>query len=236
MNYNCIIVDDDPASIKVIEQLVQQNQQLTLIGNAKDAMEAMAYLQNNQIDIVLLDIEMPGMSGLDFINTLREKPEIILVTSQKDYAIQAFEYEVTDYLLKPVSFQRFLKAINRAAANITQKYQSETNNHQQESSSTIFVKEKNQFSRLDKDEILFVEAYGDYVNIYTSNQKYTIHSTMKNMEKKLDDNNFMRVHRSYIVNLDKIETFDETLVFIQRNMIPIGGSFKDKLIKRLNLF
>ena len=236
MNYNCIIVDDDPASIKVIEHLVQQNQQLTLIGNAKDAMEATAYLQNNQIDIVLLDIEMPGMSGLDFINTLREKPEIILVTSQKDYAIQAFEYEVTDYLLKPVSFQRFLKAINRATANITQKYQSETNNHQQESSSTIFVKEKNQFSRLDKDEILFVEAYGDYVNIYTSNQKYTIHSTMKNMEKKLDDNNFMRVHRSYIVNLDKIETFDETLVFIQRNMIPIGGSFKDKLIKRLNLF
>lgn len=236
MNYNCIIVDDDPASIKVIEQLVQQNQQLTLIGNAKDAMEAMAYLQNNQVDIVLLDIEMPGMSGLDFINTLMEKPEIILITSQKDYAIDAFDYEVTDYLLKPVSFQRFLKAINRATSNITQRTQSETNNHQQESSSTIFVKEKNQFSRLERDEILFVEAFGDYVNIYTSNQKYTIHSTMKNMEKKLDDNNFMRVHRSYIVNLGKIETFDETLVFIQRNMIPIGGSFKDKLIKRLNLF
>jgi len=235
MQYNCIIVDDDPASIKVLEQLVQKATQLTLVGNAKDAMEAMNYLQNNRIDIVLLDIEMPGMSGLDFIDTLKEKPEIILVTSQKDYAIKAFDYEVTDYLLKPVGFQRFLKAINRAATNINQKEQS-SNNHQQQKPTTIFVKEKNQFTRLEKNEILFVEAYGDYVNIYTNKKKYTIHSTMKNMENKLAEDNFMRVHRSYIVNLDKIETFDENLVFIEQNMIPIGGSFKDKLLQRLNLF
>ena len=235
MSYNCIIVDDDQASIKVLEKMVSKTSHLQLVGNAQNAMEATTLLQNNTIDIVLLDIEMPGMTGLDFINTLKEKPEIILVTSQKEYAIEAFDYEVTDYLLKPVEFKRFFKAINRATENILK---SQPSNHEEEEkpAKTIFIKERNQFTRLEKEKILFVEAYGDYVNIYTTDKKYTIHSTMKNMESKLNDTNFMRVHRSYIVNLDKIETFDENLVFIQKKMIPIGGSYKDKLIKRLNLF
>ncbi len=234
MNYNCIIVDDDPASIKVLEQLVNKTDQLNLVGNAKDAMEAISYIQNNAIDIVLLDIEMPGMSGLDFINTIRSKPEIILVTSQKEYAIEAFDYEVTDYLLKPVGFKRFLKAINRAMENIMQNQPGNTD--AQQNPTTIFIKEKNQFTRIEKANILFVEAYGDYVNIYTDDSKYTIHSTMKNIENKLSDTNFMRVHRSYVVNLDKIETFDENLVFVNQKMIPIGGSYKNKLIQKLNLF
>lgn len=235
MSYNCIIVDDDQASIKVLEQLVNQTNELKLIGKAKDGVEAMSYLQNNRIDICLLDIEMPGMSGLEFINTLREKPEIIFVTSQKEYAIEAFDYEVTDYLLKPVALKRFIKAINRAIENIHQNIPKPQEN-QDSPPSTIFIKEKNQFSRLEKAKILFVEAYGDYVNIYTSQKKYTIHSTMKNIENKLAENNFMRIHRSYIVNLDKIDTLDENLVFVEQNMLPIGGSYKNRLIKKLNLF
>jgi len=234
MTYNCIIVDDDIASIKVIEQLVKKSSQLNLVGNADSAWDAISYMQNNNIDIIFLDIEMPEMSGLDFINLLEYKPQIILVTSQKEYAIEAFEYEVTDYLLKPVSYQRFLKAISRAMDHLAQRQMQ--NNNNQHPPSTIFIKERNQFTRLEKAAILYVEAFGDYVNIYTDGAKYTIHATMKNIEGKLVDDNFMRVHRSYIVNLDKIETFDESLLFIKQNMLPIGGSYKDKLIQRLNLF
>ena len=169
MSYNCIIVDDDPASVKVLEKMVEKTSQLHLVGNAKNAMEATNLLQNNNIDIVLLDIEMPGMTGLDLINTLKERPEIILVTSQKEYAIEAFDYEVTDYLLKPVEFKRFFKAINRATENILKSTPQAQNHQSQESEEnspkTIFIKERNQFTSVEKDKIFYVEPCFDYGKI-----------------------------------------------------------------------
>lgn len=234
MPYKTIIVDDDDLSIKILEKMVNMADHLQNVGSAKDAIQANSILQNNPVDIVLLDIEMPEMNGLQFINTLRERPEIILVTSQKDYATEAFDYEVTDYLLKPVSYQRFMKAINRATANLSaSKNQGKGPNQKQDS--TIFIKERNQFTKLDKNLIQYVEAYGDYVNIYTPYRKYTIHSTMKGMEKKLDDERFMRVHRSYIVNVELIESFDENILFVQQQLIPVGGNYKHQLLQRLGL-
>ncbi len=236
MPYKTLIVDDDDLSIKVLEKMVSMADHLQNTGNAKDAIQANSILQNHPVHIVLLDIEMPEMSGLQFINTLRERPEIILVTSQKDYATEAFDYEVTDYLLKPVSYQRFMKAINRATSNLnltSSKSQSKDTNQKQDS--TIFIKERNQFTRLDKNLIQYVEAYGDYVNIYTPNRKYTIHSTMKSMEKKLNDERFMRVHRSYIVNIELIESIDENILFLQQQLIPVGGNYKGQLLQRLGL-
>lgn len=234
MNYQTIIVDDDDLSVKVLEKMVNATSHLTHAGSAKSAIEATSLLANNQVDIVLLDIEMPEMSGLQFINTLRQRPEIILVTSQRDYAIDAFEYEVTDYLLKPVPFQRFMKAINRASENL-QKATAKPVQEEEKPSTTIFIKERNQFTRLDKSQIQYVEAYGDYVHIQTANQQHTIHSTMKAMQQKLEDGEFMRVHRSYIVNTRLIESFDENLLFIRNQVIPVGGNYKQRLMKRLGL-
>lgn len=236
MNYRVLIVDDDNFSIRVMEKMVEETVYLTHVGNAKNAIQATSMLQNQQVDIVLLDIEMPEMSGLQFINTLRNPPEIILVTAQKDYAIEAFDYDVTDYLLKPVPFERFMKAINRAIENLKKnKPKAETNSNNEVRDSTIFIKERNQFTRLEKSEIHYVEAYGDYVNIYTDKQKYTIHSTMKGMQQKLDDGRFMRVHRSYIINVEMIESFDESLVFVKNQIIPVGGNYKRQLMERLGL-
>jgi two-component system LytT family response regulator len=234
MPYKTLIVDDDDLSIKVLEKMVTMADHLKNVGNAKDAIQANSIMQNNPVDIVLLDIEMPEMNGLQFINTLRERPEIILVTSQKDYATEAFDYEVTDYLLKPVSYQRFMKAINRATANLSAS-RKQSKGTDQKQDSTIFIKERNQFTRLDKNIIQYVEAYGDYVNIYTPYHKYTINSTMKSMEKKLDDERFMRVHRSYIVNIELIESFDENILFVQQQLIPVGGNYKRQLLQRLGL-
>ncbi len=234
MTYQTLIVDDDDLSIKVLEKMVAMAGHLKHVGSAKDALQATSILQNQQVDIVLLDIEMPEMTGLQFINTLRHRPEIILVTAQKDYAIEAFDYEVTDYLLKPVAFERFMKAINRATANLASaKNQSQEATNKADS--TIFIKERNQFTRLDKSLIHYVEAYGDYVNIYTSKRKYTVHSTMKGMEQKLADERFLRVHRSYIVNVELIESFDESILFVQQKMIPVGGNYKRQLLQRLGL-
>lgn len=235
MTYRTLIVDDDDLSIRVLEKMVAMAGHLTHVGSAKSALQAISILQNEPVDIVLLDIEMPEMSGLQFINTLHQRPEIILVTAQKDYAIEAFDYEVTDYLLKPVAFERFMKAINRAAANLSAGQTSKQQEQAQKPDSTIFIKERNQFTRLDKSLILFVEANGDYVNIYTYERKYTIHSTMKAMEKKLTDDRFMRVHRSYIVNVELIETLDESILFIQKHLIPVGGNYKHQLLQRLGL-
>lgn len=235
MPYKTLIVDDDDLSIKVLEKMIEMVDHLQNVGSAKNAIQANSILQDQSVDIVLLDIEMPEMSGLQFINTLRQRPEIILVTSQKDYATEAFDYEVTDYLLKPVSNQRFMKAINRATANLSASKSPSKVPNQKQQDSTIFIKERNQFTRLDKNLIQYVEAYGDYVNIYTPNRKYTIHSTMKGMEQKLDDERFMRVHRSYIVNVELIESFDENILFVQQQLIPVGGNYKRQLLQRLGL-
>lgn len=228
MELNSIIVDDDEMSRRVLTSMVQKTGNLNLVGVAKSALEAANLVDNNKVHIIFLDIEMPEMTGLDLINTLKHRPHIILVTSKKEYALEAFEYEVADYLLKPVTMQRFLKAVNRVKESLERSEDS--------IGETVFVKDGSQFNRLEKLRILFVEAFGDYVNIHTKEKKYTVHSTMKNMENKLPKDKFIRVHRSYIVQLDKIDSIDEGIIFINKHMIPIGGSYRESLMKRLNLF
>lgn len=231
MKLNCIVVDDDKMSREVLKNLVEKTEHLELVGIANDALQASNLLAQNNTDIIFLDVEMPEMTGMDLIKSLKDMPQIILVTSNKDYAIEAFEYDVADYLLKPINPQRFLKSVIR----IKEKIENQKNSFQQDDK-TIFIKDGTQLTKLEKKSILYIEAYGDYVNIYTDDSKYTIHSTMKNIANKLEKSQFMRVHRSYIVQLEKIDSIDESMIFIERKMIPIGGSFKEDLMKRLNLF
>jgi DNA-binding LytR/AlgR family response regulator len=231
---NCIIIDDDKLSRRVIEELVNKTESLTLSGSFSNAVEAINFLkQQENIELIFLDIEMPEMSGIDFLDTIKNTPQIIIVSSKGKYAINAFEYDVTDYLLKPVTYARFYKAIDKAM-NRAQRVSLSTSGKDE-----IFIKKNSSLVKLKYDDILYVEALENYVIFNTYNDKYTIHFTMKAVEQKLPLNKFARVHRSFIVNTNSINEIDDNAIIIKTaegsKSIPIGKSYRDKLMDDLNL-
>lgn len=226
---NCIIVDDEQMSRDAVEHCVKQTDFLQVVKVCSNAIDAIKVLEKNHIDLVFLDVEMPEMSGLDMIRNLQKLPQIILITSKKNYAIEAFEYHVTDYIVKPVSMGRFTKAVQRA------KEIHEKQHHIAVAQDHIFVKSDSRFIQIKTRDILWIEALGDYVNIYTAKEKFTILSTMKDLESKLKAAEFVRVHRSYIVRIDRVKAIEDTVLVIEQKVIPIGKSFKENLMTRLNL-
>ncbi len=232
---NCIIIDDDPLSRKVLEDLIERTDFLTLINSYSNAVDAMNSFQaKEEVNLIFLDVEMPEMSGLEFLKTIENPPQIIIVSGQEKYALEAFEYEVVDYLLKPVTIPRFYKSINKAYKRFTEKKQVE------EVRNEIFIKKKNAtLVRLSYDDILWIEALENYVIVSTYNEKYTIHFTMKAITQKLPQRKFKRVHRSYIVNISKISVIEDNSVIINikagTKVIPIGKSYKERLMEDLNL-
>ncbi|HBH47796.1 MAG TPA: DNA-binding response regulator [Bacteroidales bacterium] len=229
---NCIIIDDDLMSRRVIEEFVGRTEQLILLNSYENAVDAInAFNTGEDVDLIFLDIEMPEMSGIDFLETLQNPPQIIIVSSKEKYALDAFNYDVTDYLLKPVSYSRFFKAINKA--NVRFKNKVDTKDDE------IFIKKNSALVRLKYDQILWVEALENYVIFNTFNDKYTIHFTMKAIEQKLPNNMFTRVHRSFIVNTRSINLIEDNSIIIKTKegskTIPIGKSYKDKLMGDINL-
>jgi DNA-binding LytR/AlgR family response regulator len=229
---NCIIIDDDIMSRRIIEEFVMRTEQLHLLSSYENAVDAInAFNNDDDIDLIFLDIEMPEMSGIDFLETLTNPPQIIIISSKEKYALDAFNYDVTDYLLKPISYSRFFKAINKA--NVRFKNKVDTKDDE------IFIKKNSALVRLKYEEILWVEALENYVIFNTFKDKYTIHFTMKAIEQKLPSNRFSRVHRSYIVNTRSINVIEDNSVIIKTQegpkSIPIGKSYKDKLLGDINL-
>jgi DNA-binding LytR/AlgR family response regulator len=224
---NCIIVDDDEMMRLDLENKISQTMVLNLVGSCASALEAAELLMTKNVDLIFLDVMMPGMTGLDFVKTLAaSKPEIIMVTSNKDFAVEAFEYDVTDFLVKPVSFERFLKAVSKAKRNFDKKGTSvnSIDDH-------IFIKVSSRFVKLELKNILFIEALADYVTIHTLTEKYTIHSTMKGIESALPADDFLRVHNSYIVRLDKIASVTENHISIHKTTVPVSRT-KSKILKQ----
>jgi DNA-binding LytR/AlgR family response regulator len=204
---------------------------LDLVGSCGNALEAAELLLTKNVDLIFLDVLMPGMTGLDFVKTLAaSKPEIVMITSNKDFAVEAFEYDVTDFLVKPVSYERFLKAVSKAKKNFDKKGVSVNtiDDH-------IFIKVASRFVKLQLKNILFIEALADYVTIHTSTEKFTIHSTMKGIENALPAFDFLRVHNSFIVRLDKIASIKDNTVFINKSTIPVSRNKIKALIQRLKL-
>lgn len=224
----CIIVDDDPISIKVLEDFVEKTEVLNLAGSFINASQVPPALNEQEIDLIFLDVEMPEMSGLDLIRSLTRKPEIIITSIEEKYALEAFDADVIDYLLKPITdYGRFLKAI----AKVLEKREQ----NRMVYSGNIFVKVDSLLVNLDLNDILWVEAYGDYVKMVTGEKTYTVYTKLKSVEQKLPPRIFMKVHRSYIVNLHKINSISHAYLHISDTRIPISSSHKEKLIKRLNL-
>ncbi|WP_212004325.1 LytTR family DNA-binding domain-containing protein [Chitinophaga sp. HK235] len=229
---NCLIVDDNKLARSAMKQLASHVEQLQVTGECSSAMEAYNLLQKEKIDILLLDIEMPGMSGLELTRNLgKKRPVIIFTTVNKDYAVEAFELNVADYLIKPVTPARFIQAIEKAREII------DSNSREIQVSDTefVFIRDNGVLKRIRTEDILFMEAMGDYVKLYTSQKFHAIHTTLKALEEKLPSSRFMRVHRSYIVALDKIEAIEDGNIIIQKNAIPVADTYKAALNNKLNL-
>ncbi len=224
---NCIIVDDDPISIKITEQLVEQTGALDLVGKYDSALKAFDVIRNGGIDVIFLDIEMPEMSGIQLLDSLDTKPQVVLVTSKEEYALNAFDLEVTDYLLKPISAPRFLKALNK----IRNKHKDLPADTEKDS---IFIKVDSNLVNFPFKKIHYIEAFGDYIKIHTPEKVYTVYSTMKSIESRLPTSEFMRIHRSYLIRLDSIEHIGLSEVVILNKNIPVSNTYKQNLMNRIN--
>lgn len=233
---NCIIIDDDKLSTKIIAEFVEKTDELNLVGTYASAVDGINYLNGKnaeQIDILFLDIEMPEMTGIDVLKTLNVLPQVIIYSSQEKYALESYEYNVTDYLLKPVIYPRFLKAINKV------KEKNEKREDITKNSTEIFIKNNSSLVRVKYDDILWIEALENYVVVNSFKEKYTIHFTMKAISDKMPSDQFVRVHRSFIVNIGKIKVIEDNSVVIKTEngskVIPIGKSYKEKLMDDINL-
>jgi len=232
---NCIIIDDDPLSRKIIEGFIDKTDVLNLIGSFESPLDSFSIFEKEEsVDLIFLDVEMPEMTGLEFLNTLDTPPMIIIVSGNEKYALEAYEYDVIDYLLKPLALPRFYKSVSKAQKRFQEK--ESISKYPEE----IFIKKKNStLVRLRYDDILWVEALENYVTVNTFKEKFTIHFTMKAIENKLPMVNFKRVHRSYIVNIHRIDQIEDSNIIMKvdsgSKIIPIGKSYRDTLMDDLNL-
>lgn len=228
---NCIIVDDDEMSRNTLKQLVQRVNFLALTKVCEGAEDAINTLKNERIDLMFLDIEMPEMSGMDLIRSLETRPMIILTTSHKEYALDAFECNVVDYLVKPLLLPRFLLAATKAR----DLFENSRNKLDSVDREYFFVKNNSVMHKLLIKDILWMESMGDYITINTVNRKYILHLTLKAIEPKIPPDKFIRVHRSFIVAMDNITSVEDTTICIGNKLIPVGAIYKENFMRRLNL-
>jgi len=229
---NTLIVDDNEIARLTLTELASQIKDIVIVGECADAIEAYQMIQEKDVDVVLLDIEMPGMTGLELTRNLGDKqPIIIFTTSKRDYAVEAFELNVADYIVKPVTPARFVKAINKAKELIDSKAE-EIKIYDDE---FIFIRDSNIIRRLKLSDVLYAEAMGDFVKLFTFQRFYAIHTSLKAIEERLPANKFLRVHRSYIVAIDKIDTIREGALIINDKPVPVADSYRAILNKRMNV-
>ncbi len=224
MTLTCIVVDDSFVQKLSIKKLVEQNSNLLLTGDYNNVMDAKKHLRNEKIDLIFLDIEMPVLSGFDLLDSLEELPQIIFVTGKVEYAFKAFNYDATDYLQKPVSAEKFNRAVSRAIE--VKKLRDQKSNAF--NNDFIFIKANSKNIKLFLQEIKYLEAMGDYVKVVSDFNSYMILSTMKHFEKELPEN-FMRVHKSFIVNMTRVEGFDHKNVSVGGISIPISRNKKQDI-------
>ncbi|MDY0781507.1 LytTR family DNA-binding domain-containing protein [Tenacibaculum sp. IB213877] len=237
---NCIIIDDEAAARAVVEQLCKSVDKLTVQEQFSNAIQAIKYLNQHKVDLIFLDIYMPDFTGFDLIQTLKNPPKVILTTSDKNFAIEAFEYDcIVDYLVKPITLPRFLKAIQKAEKfdmPKTKEAKEETSSGKKENSENqLYVNIDRRLIKIEIPSIYLVEAKGDYITIKTDTKNYTVHSTLKKIEEKLPDDLFLKVHRSYVINLKRIIDIEDNSVLIAKDVIPVSRSNRSELMKRLNL-
>lgn len=227
---NCVVIDDDPVAVNLIKHFITNTEGLYFTESFSSSIEAVNYLRSNaeSIDLLFLDVEMPDMTGIELLESVPGLPPVILITSKEKYAVKAFELHATDYIVKPVEYSRFLKAVN----SVTEK----SNTTVTTDSSYLFLKENGVLTKAKFSDIKYCEALGDYIKIYINDKTIVINATMKKLEEKLKNfNQFIRIHRSFIVNLDYLENFDTETAIVANKILPIGNKYKSQLMSRLNI-
>ena len=234
---NCIIIDDEATSRTIIGELCSSYKNLNVVEVFSNAIEAIKYLNQNRTDLIFLDIHMPDFNGFDFIRTLKDPPYIILTTADAEFAIQAFEYDcIVDYLVKPIKPELFKKSIQKVGAKLNEKITaSTTNKEKQQTGDDFYININKRLIKIDIQSIYLVQAKGDYIYLKTDNKNYTVHSTLKKIEEKLPDHMFLKIHRSYIININKIIDIEDNSVLIEKDVVPVSRSNRPELMKRLNL-
>ncbi|MET3534988.1 LytR/AlgR family response regulator transcription factor [Chryseobacterium limigenitum] len=228
-----LIVDDNDIARTTLAHLAKQIPDLTIVKEYSNAVEAYHYLQANPVDLIFLDIEMPEMTGIELTKTLSGRDTIIIFTSSnKEYALEAFELNIADYILKPITPARFLQAMSKAQAI----FDSKKENVQVNKDEFLFVRDSNITRRLKLDDIFYAEAMGDYVKFYTKEKMFAIHGTMKSAEDRLPKDHFIRVHRSYIIAVGKIDTLQDGGIMINGKFIPVADAYRKALNTRMNVF
>jgi len=229
MKLRCLIVDDEELAQNVIEKYISTIPTLKLAGKCDNAIEAISFLHHNQVDLMFLDLNMPELSGLDMLKTLQNPPKVILTTAYSEYALESYEYGVVDYLLKPIKLERFIKAVNKVVELFQSKNYSEDISPETEES--IFIKEDQTTYNININSILYVEAYGNYLKIHTTEKTYVPRETMQHMIAQLPEKHFLRIHKSYIINLKKIQKLQGNMLFINDGKLPVGNTYKNELLK-----
>jgi DNA-binding LytR/AlgR family response regulator len=225
-----IIIDDNEIALLATQQCVLKAEQITLVKTFNNALQALSYIASNPIDLIFLDIEMPELNGIEFIKAMKHPhPLIVLTTSHPEFALEAYEHNVLDYLVKPIALPRFLNAVAKAQA------MHEKHNIDKIENDIIFIKKGNIIVKVNKSDVLWIEGLGDYVTLNTEKEKFIVHSTMHSIEQKFASNEFMRVHRSFIIRIDRINNIEDNCISYYDKFIPIGKTYRESVYKRLNL-
>lgn len=232
----CIIVDDEAAARAITKQLCKKIETLTIAEEFDNAIDAIKYLNTNRVDLIFLDIHMPTFSGFDFIQTLKNPPQIILTTSDRNFALDAFEYDcVIDYLVKPITPERFAKAVGRIKVAKLEEALLATSEDTATIGNDLYVNIDRRLVKINIPDICLIEAKGDYIKIKAEDKNYVVHSTLKKIEEKLPNHLFLKVHRSYIINVTKIIDIEDNSVLIKQDVIPVSRANRKELMQRLNL-
>ncbi len=231
----CVIIDDEPLALKLLVDYVEKTEFLELKNSFTNPIEGLHFISSNEVDLVFLDIQMPELTGIQFMKIMKSKCQFIMTTAYNQYAIDGYEFDVIDFLLKPITFDRFLIAANKAKERIEEKPTvSESNKEQDPNDNFIFVKSEYRVQKIDFDSINYLEGMGDYVNIVTEEGRILTLESIKSFVERLPSNRFMRVHKSFIISFEKIKFIERNRVQIKEKLIPVSNSYQKQFWERVN--
>jgi DNA-binding LytR/AlgR family response regulator len=234
---HCVIIDDEPLAIEIIETYLTQIRETRVIGKFTDPVDGFRFIQQNKVDLIFLDLNMPMLGGLDLLKNLKSQPAVIITTAYRDFAVESFELDVTDYLVKPFSFARFLKAVSKVKPEsfMTEAGPANEADNRPPSTDTLWIKVDKKLVPVSAREIIYIQSLKDYIRIVTADQKLVTYHTLASILEKLPDNAFHRIHKSYIVQIDKVNCIEGNMVRLKNETLPIGRIYRKELLKATQL-